>query len=414
MIVWATAERLSGQVGASFYIFDEDRFRSNLRLFKQAFEANYSPVEIGYSYKTNYTPYVCQVAHEEGYSAEVVSEMEYEMAKRLGVPGDRIIFNGPLKSAGALIEAATTGSTINVDNLGELDALVKLLSATTNAAPARVALRCNFEPTGGRWSRFGISVGTPEFGAAVALARSSGVTNLVGLHCHLPARDLKSFERRAELMTALARSTFEDEPPESINLGGGFMGSMSDELSERLKLSPVEYNEYGAAIGARMRDAFGGTKKPLLVIEPGTAVVADTFTFVARVTAVKRAFGRNIANVAGSLFDISPTSRRPVVPATVISRNARAAAPREWTVGGFTCIEDDVLAEGLLATIDEGDYIAFTNVGSYSVTMRPPFISPRAAIIALSESSRPGHTRLVKRAEGLEDVLASFGVGEWT
>jgi diaminopimelate decarboxylase len=413
MIAWDTAEDLSNEVGPAFYLFEEDRFRSNLRAFRRAFEEHYSPIDIGYSYKTNYTPYLCDIAHQEGYYAEVVSEMEYIMAKRLRVPAERIIFNGPAKSEAAMKEASMAGAAMNIDSLSELYSLVRLLSET-DASPARVVLRCNFEIAKGHSSRFGIATTSPEFEAALRVARTSGVTKLVGLHCHFPGRDLESFERRADVMTTLASSIFVDEPPECINLGGGFMGSMSSELLHRLKLTAIEYEEYGTAIGKRMSRAFGRTGGPTLVLEPGTAVVADTFTFIARVISTKDVFGTNIATIAGSLLDISPASNGAVVPAMVISREAGHGTAREWTIGGFTCIEGDVLAQGLLGTIDVGDYIAFANVGSYSVSMRPPFISPRGAIVATSQGSRPGQIRLIKRPEGADDVLASFGAGEWT
>lgn len=47
--------------------------------------------------KTNYLAAICALFHREGAIAEVVSEIEYEKARKLGVDGSDIIFNGPAK-----------------------------------------------------------------------------------------------------------------------------------------------------------------------------------------------------------------------------------------------------------------------------------------------------------------------------
>jgi diaminopimelate decarboxylase len=47
--------------------------------------------------------------------AELVSKMEYDKAKALGIPGDRIILNGPHKPIDTLAAAVLDGVTINVD-----------------------------------------------------------------------------------------------------------------------------------------------------------------------------------------------------------------------------------------------------------------------------------------------------------
>ena len=69
--------------GTPFYIFDEKGFIDNYRLLEETFKAVYPNYQICYSYKTNYTPFVCDLVKRLGGLAEVVSDMEYTLAKKL-------------------------------------------------------------------------------------------------------------------------------------------------------------------------------------------------------------------------------------------------------------------------------------------------------------------------------------------
>ena len=75
-------------------------------------------VQFAWSYKTNYLDAVCNVFHQEGSWAEVVSGFEYDKAILNGVPGEKIIFNGPDKSYEELKKATQNGSLIHIDHNG--------------------------------------------------------------------------------------------------------------------------------------------------------------------------------------------------------------------------------------------------------------------------------------------------------
>src|SRR5277367_1961220 len=81
--------------GSPLFVISEEKLRSNLAKTKSVFEKSYKNSVHAWSYKTNYISAVCRIMDQEGSLAEVVSAFEYEKARALGVPGDRIIFNGP-------------------------------------------------------------------------------------------------------------------------------------------------------------------------------------------------------------------------------------------------------------------------------------------------------------------------------
>ena len=59
---------------------------------------------------------------------------------------------------------------------------------------------------------------------------------------------------------------------------------------------------------------------------------------------------------------------------------------------------------GLNGNIGVGDYVLFGNVGGYSNVDKPPFILPNCAMVSVKE----GETRLIKRKETYEDILATY------
>ena len=104
-----------------------------------------------------------------------------------------------------------------------------------------------------------------------------------------------------------------------------------------------------------------------------------------------------------SIFDISPVSMyhftsksRPFLPTycRVIVK-----------IVGFTCIEGDVLTHEFSSDVRADDYIVYGNVGSYSVVMRPPFITPSSPILVKAIN---GDVSLAKRRQSNEDVFRDY------
>jgi diaminopimelate decarboxylase len=96
---------LAYKYGTPLYVIDKKRLEKNYFTFLNAFKSAYENVEIAYSYKTNPTPGVLKILHDVGANAEVISHFELWLALRLGVPGEKIVFNGPGKTKEAFESA---------------------------------------------------------------------------------------------------------------------------------------------------------------------------------------------------------------------------------------------------------------------------------------------------------------------
>ena len=73
--------------GSPLFVISESTIRNTIKKAKIAFETRYPKVQFAWSYKTNYLNAVCNIFHQEGSWAEVVSGFEYDKAIALGVEG---------------------------------------------------------------------------------------------------------------------------------------------------------------------------------------------------------------------------------------------------------------------------------------------------------------------------------------
>jgi diaminopimelate decarboxylase len=405
---WKQVNECAKTYGDSFYVFDELRLRENFARLTAAFAARYHDTRIAYSYKTNYTPAICKIIDEMGGYAEVVSEMEYDLARELGISGQHIIYNGPYKSFGSVRRALYAGAIVNLDSMRDYTTVMMLASEAPEQRLS-VGLRCNFALSEDCVSRFGFDTNGSEFRRVIDGIRSSRNVCLSGLHCHFPNRDLASFRLRTLQMLDIASRVFPSAPA-FLNLGGGFFGEMPESMQHTYKIKPPDFNQYAETICDLLSRAYTtSSRKPTLYIEPGTALVADTLKFYTRIINIKNIRGRGIATVAGSLFNISPHSRVRHLPVRVIrSQGDNAAAPvvEKYDIAGYTCIEDDFLTMQLSGPLDVGDFLEYRNVGSYSIVMKPPFILPNVPILRISD--RNAEVFVIRHGETATNLFQSF------
>ena len=404
---WQMLHDLDREHGDAFFLLDLEAFRANYREFLGAFRAIYPKSQIAYSYKTNYIPRLCREVDALGGYAEVVSAMEYELALRVGVDPQRIIFNGPCKRACELERALLAGSIVNLDSTHEV-ALVERIARRWPQATMTVGLRCSFSLEDNHASRFGLDV---ESDLRPSLQRLREIENctLAGLHCHFTTghRSLESYALRTRRLLELSAACFPDDQPRFIDIGGGFFGKMAADLRSQYAFPVPSYEGYADAIASEVAAAYPDADGPELILEPGTALTADAVRFVAKVINLKRVGSRALAFVAGSIHNIKPTLHQKQLPLTVVpaseDRDEQAEMPVD--IVGYTCMEHDCLYRGCKEAMRPGDYVVFENVGAYTIVMQPPFIRPAPAILACEGDHSFTVTR---RAEQPDDLLTTY------
>lgn len=393
-------DRLRKEYGDAFYLLDSEQFKRNFQELKAAFGRFYPNFNIAYSYKTNYTPKLCRLVNEMGGYAEVVSEMELEIAKRVGCRPDRIIWNGPIKNPQILEEFLVSGGTANIDSAEELE-LVKEIAKHHKDTLLNVGIRCNYDVKDGVVSRFGFDVEGEDFDEAVRFVTSTGNVKLINFQCHFAKRQVEYWPSRAKGMVNLIDKL--GVIPERIDIGGGLFGKMADSLKAQFSSEIPDYQAYAEAAASVFADYFKDKQiKPELVIEPGSAVVGDCMKFVGTVKTIKNVRGKYFASVLGSQKNISMSGVNP--PMELIAMGGEQKVYENLDFVGFTCIEGDVLYRNYCGPVAKGDVIVISNCGSYSLVMKPPFILPNFPVLDICGKD----VEVIKRAENFEDLFHTF------
>ncbi len=385
------------------FVADIGHFRSRFRRIREAFASHFPDVAVGYSYKTNYLPALLEEVERLDGWAEVVSYLEYRLARRVGVPGERIIFNGPNKTYDHLADALEAGSVVNLDSLEEVDHVRRWVRR--EGAPRSVGLRVNLPNPDFSDHRAHSRFGLPLSDLVEAERRLRDVdVEVAGLHAHLSsnARDLSVFE---ELTRALGRAfdRLERDDLDYLDVGGG-MGYAPPEMEG---LTFPDFTAYAEKIHEALGAWFDEPGARRLMIEPGISTVGDTMSFYTPVRAIKEIEGRRVAFVDGSIQDVKPTGHTRNLPTEVFTSELepKSCSSRSYDIVGYTCMADDYIAiDQSLPRLEVGDVLRIDNVGAYTIVFTPPFIREAPPIVVLDD----GEYREARRGESFDDFFAPY------
>lgn len=401
-------DKLSNKFGPSFYLFNRDLFIKNLNELKTNFENYYSNVTLGYSFKTNYIPAVCKAAYNNGVLAEVVSGLEYKLALKIGYTGSNIIFNGPLKEKHELYRAFNNNSLIHFDSYTEIEILKDYLKKNPDRR-VQCALRCNFGIGEKSTSRFGFDV---ENGDAEKVYKELFALNgcsPIGIHCHFSTghRSTESYEKRTFRLAQLAKRIFEGKDLHYVDIGGGFFGKMPQHIEELFAGNIPSFSDYGKAIGNIMHEQFP-KHKVTLILEPGTAVVANTMAYVCQVYTIKQIKNKPVITLTGGKHNVRPTGTSANIPFRVIPSHKERRSLENALIGGYTCMENDVIDYAYDGSLSVGDYLIFDNMGAYNIVFKPPFIKEAPPILMLKGKEKRQTIDVIRRRETLDDIFSTF------
>ena len=387
---------LANQWGTPLFVYDEDHLRSRCREAVAAFGGG-----VAYASKAFLCSAMARLAHEEGLQLDVATGGELFLARRAGVPGNRLVLHGNNKSDAELAMAVDEGvGRIVIDSFDELDRLEALHSAT--GVVPRVLLRVTpgvevhtheFIATGQDDSKFGFTVKGGLADSVVRRASMSTAVDLVGLHAHIGSQvfDVEPFAQAIDVLAAFAAPY---DLPE-LSVGGG-LGVPYVEGE-----SAPTIGEWADAIHKACVRA-GVTSE--VTAEPGRAIVAAAAITLYRVGTIKDLPGlRTYVAVDGGMSD----NPRPVLYGsgyeTFLPRAGDAARPRVVRVVGKHCESGDVLVQdGAVPTdLAVGDVLATPVTGAYGYSMGSNYNQVlRPAVVFVSE----GQARLVVARETYEDL----------
>ncbi len=378
---------LIARYGSPLFVVSEKTIRATLKKAKKAFTMRYPKVQFAWSYKTNYLDAVCNVFHQEGSWAEVVSGFEYDKALKNGVNPKKIIFNGPDKTVDDLTKAISNDSLIHIDHLDELYTIIEL-TEKLHARP-RVAIRVNMD-TGVYpiWDRFGFNYENGQAWDALNKIMASGTMDLVGLHCHIGTYMLspKAYSIAAIKLTDLALGLKRryNHTIKYIDLGGGFpsRNTLKGAYLPGADTTP-SFEDFAEEISTALLNAeYAAGDQPLLILETGRALIDEAGYLLGTVISNKRSStGKRttIVDIGINLLFTSFWYDHKITPAQEFSQYSE-----ETTVYGPLCMNIDVIRESaVLPLLNKGDQFVIHHVGAYNMTQWMQFINLRPKVVMI-------------------------------
>lgn len=404
---------LGEKFGTPVFVISETRLRENYRAAYRAFSTRYPKVQFAWSYKTNYLNAVCNVFHQEGAWAEVVSGFEYRKALELGVNPKEIIFNGPDKTEEDIELAISNDSLLHIDHLDELYMVSE--KATHMKLKPRVAIRVNMD-TGiyPRWDRFGFNYENGQAWDALNKIMAGKKLNLIGLHCHIGTFMLstQAYAIAATKLSDLAMALQQkyNHKIKYIDLGGGFTSknTLKGSYLPGYDSNPG-FDDYAEVISsALLAQNFNVDDLPLLILETGRALVDDSAYLISSVIANKRLSDGRRATIIDAGVNILFTSfwyDHKITPAQPFNQFTE-----DTVLYGPLCMNIDVIRENIaLPPMNRNDKLVIQNVGAYNMTQWMQFITLRPNIVMIDQDS---NAHLIREREDMTSITSMERIPE--
>lgn len=379
--------------------------------------------QVLYSYKTNSTPGILEVIHEEGVGAEVISPYELWLAEKLQVPGERIVYNGVGKTEESIRRAISLNVlAINIDHVEELDLIHRV--ARSLGRKARVGVRLGLASS----SQLGLDVpGGEALEVCRRLASLGEHLELTCLHFNVvsnaksPEAHTRSALEALEFL-ATVKSRLGVTVP-LLDIGGGFGVPTTKNMTGReyalyrlLRVlprppSPDEMAPMDRFLGAIL-DAVGefcasrDLRQPAILIEPGRRITSRAELLLTRVHSVKRRTGGPdfVLTDAGRLTLTFPAEFQ--YHEMFLAGRPTAERTRLYHVMGRLCTSADWLVRNrLLPEVRAGDVLAVMDAGAYFSSCSTNFAFPRPAVVMVED----GRERVIRREEPFEHLVGPDG-----
>lgn len=327
-----------------------------------ALKAAFSPffdVRVHCAIKACYVPEVLRALCAAGAGIEVMSDLEWRLARRLGFPDERVVSDSvarPVAHLERLLRAQ--GVLISVDGVRELER-VEWHARRLGMRPA-IVIRVNLLPPDDFFcdhSKLGTE--PAEAYALLERAANSAHLDLAGVHAHqlVHCSSVSQFAaqatRAAELAAAFA--TVQGTRLRVINLGGGL------ESRFLLERAGIVCEDLAAAAREALKPAPPGYR---LLLEPGRFVFADAAVVFTGIISERRKSGQDwlVTSVAGNLLRPIRDRSYPPLPLTL----AGGQQWQRWHVADPSCTPSRLWLDALLPSDAASQGLALLDVGAYT------------------------------------------------
>ena len=401
-------EKIAKKFGTPLYIYSEDRLKENISRLSNAIRNSFKNHQIYYAVKANSNIHIISTLKESlnDLGCDCSSPGELYAAKESGVEMSDCVYTGNYESIDDLKTAYESGCEINLDDLSSFNRLENI------GIPEYISFRLNpgkghgqFKGimTGGKDSKFGIP--KEKITNAYVIAKKKGIKRF-GLQCHAGSStlDIKTFSEVTKLVLDSAKEIEKciDQRLEKISIGSGFGIPYKDTDK------PLDLNLLFQKIQKIFYDYYGQNSSdwPILCIEPGRILVADTGFILTKVTGVKSSYKNFIGLDAGMETLMRPALYGAFHRVQKIGKESNSTSIYDIT--GRICENTDRISENYtLPKTEEGDLCAIMDTGAYGYSMSHNFNTrPRPSEILINNKN----IKLIRKRESIKDLFRGCDV----
>lgn len=407
--------------GTPLYVMDALTLRQACRDYHQTLEASYPAGHlVVLACKSNFNLGLAKLVASEGLGCDVVSEGELMTAIRAGITGDKILFNGNLKSEREIGLAIDYGvNRIILDNFDEIERVAKVakekgakVNVLTRLAPGIECHTHDYIKTGQNDSKFGFPLA--RFDEVIrAIQKYPEQLCLKGIHGHIGSQifELRAYQDLVSIFFAEMNRVraefglvFED-----LDLGGGWGIAYTDSDTPLPIPTLIETLTTALKASAESFDY----PLPRVLLEPGRSLMARAGVTLATVGSRKDVEGAlPYISVNGGMGDnIRPALYQAEYSACVVNKIGQDVPTEAVRVVGKYCEGGDIVLRRFEGPqLESGDLFLTFGTGAYNYTMASTYNRFGRPAMVLVEDGK--HGLLVER-ESIDDLLALDRIPDW-
>jgi diaminopimelate decarboxylase len=391
-----SALKLTKKYKTPFYCYSLSQIKSNFYSFNNAFK-KIKPL-ICFSVKSNANINLLKELKKIGSGADVVSAGELLKATKAGINPKKIVFSGVGKTYEE-IELAIKKKVllINIESESEshlINKISKKMSKITS-----VGIRLNPDVTGKTNKKISTGDKNDKFGLGyndcINLCKKINKMNnlkLDGLSVHIGSQitSIQPFKKVLAVIDKIINKTKINF--NFIDLGGG-MGISYSSKEKKLNL-----NQY-----AKIVNKFIKNKKTKIIFEPGRSIVGNTSALVSKVIYIKKTNKKNWIILDAGMNDLMRPALYNAYHKIIPLKNKKKRIYGDVEFVGPICESSDKFLKQVgFSKIQEGDYVAITDVGAYGMSLSSNYNTrPKIAEIMVYGSKH----KVIKKRQSLENLI---------
>jgi diaminopimelate decarboxylase len=398
-------EKIIEQHPTPFHIYDEKGIRDFAQKLTCAYGWNLGFKEY-YAIKACPNPYLMKILHSEGFGIDCSSMAELELAERLGMRGEEIMFTSNDTPAEDYKKAIELGAIINLDDISHIPFLEKHAGL-----PELICFRYN----PGSLKEGNVIIGHPEeakYGFTreqlfdgYKIMRDKGVKRF-GIHTMVASNELDPnyFAETAEILFDLIADISKtlNISFEFVNLGGGIG------IPYKPEQTPVDLDAMSKGIQKLYNELIIGNGLPpiKLYFESGRAITGPYGYLVTKVLHIKNTY-KKYAGVDACMANLMRPALYGAYHHITVVGKGQQPHQNLYDVTGSLCENNDKFAVNrLLPEMEPGDIVVIHDTGAHGHAMGFNYNGKlRSAELLMREN---GEIVEIRRAETLEDYFATL------